>query len=166
MPIQDKVGEILSLFPGPVTLYPSLNKWVMAMLSSAALAAVGMLMILTNNAFGWFLVACFGPGTLAAVVAMSSGASALELDRQGFEVTRMYRRTSFDWHSTYSFDVAKLPRSEEKLVVFDDANERDTLTARMNVGALGHNAALPDTYGMSAEELAHLMAQWRERAVT
>jgi hypothetical protein len=103
---------------------------------------------------------------LAAVVIMSSGASSLGLNREGFEVTRMYRRTSFDWHSTYSFDVATLPRSEEKLVVFDDANERDTLTARMNVGALGHNAALPDTYGMSAEELAHLMAQWRERAVT
>jgi hypothetical protein len=37
MPIQDKAGEILSLFPGPVTLYPSLNKWVTAMLGCAAL---------------------------------------------------------------------------------------------------------------------------------
>ena len=78
----------------------------------------------------------------------------------------MYRRTSFDWHSTSSFDAVTLPRSEEKLVVFDDANESATLTAENNVGALGHNAVLPDTYGMPAEELAHVMARWRERAVT
>ena len=70
MPIQDKAGEILSLFPGPVTLYPSLNKWVTAMLGCAALTACGMLMILSNNAFGWLLIACFGPAMLMAVVVM------------------------------------------------------------------------------------------------
>ena len=34
-----------------------------------------------------------------------------------------------------------------------------------NVGIVGRNAALPDTYGLSADDLAQLMAQWRERAL-
>jgi hypothetical protein len=29
----------------------------------------------------------------------------------------------------------------------------------------GHDSGLPDTYGLSAEDLAQLMIRWRERAI-
>jgi hypothetical protein len=36
----------------------------------------------------------------------------------------------------------------------------------MNVSLAGRNDYIPDTYGLSAEDLARLMNQWRERALT
>jgi hypothetical protein len=36
----------------------------------------------------------------------------------------------------------------------------------LNTAISGHSAALPDTYGLAAGELARLMAQWREQATS
>jgi hypothetical protein len=48
------------------------------------------------------------------------------------------------------------------MVVFDDAGVK-----RSKLGGIlmGRNSAVPDTYGLSAEELAHIMSRWRERAL-
>ncbi len=34
----------------------------------------------------------------------------------------------------------------------------------INTALAGRNAALPDTYGFSVDELAELMQRWRDRA--
>jgi hypothetical protein len=52
------------------------------------------------------------------------------------------------------------------MVVFDDAEAKRRALAALNVTLVGHNSALPDTYGFEAADLAALMAQWRERAVS
>jgi hypothetical protein len=49
--------------------------------------------------------------------------------------------------------------------VYDDVNVSTKRIAKFNVGIVGRNAALPDTYGLSADNLAQLMVQWRERAL-
>jgi len=38
--------------------------------------------------------------------------------------------------------------------------------ARANVGLVGRKSALPDTYGMTAEDLARLMSVWRRKALS
>ena len=50
------------------------------------------------------------------------------------------------------------------MVVFDDASRKGTL-ASVNVGLTGRNSALPDTYGLSTEDLASIMESWRGRAL-
>lgn len=39
-------------------------------------------------------------------------------------------------------------------------------TAKFNVARFGHSTTLPDTYALSADELALVMTQWRELALT
>jgi hypothetical protein len=51
------------------------------------------------------------------------------------------------------------------MVVYDDAERKSTMMARASVAICGRSAGLPDTYGLSADDLAQLMARWRERAV-
>jgi hypothetical protein len=51
------------------------------------------------------------------------------------------------------------------MVVYDDITQGTKSIAKLNVGLVGRNSGLPDTYGHSADNLAQLMAQWRERAL-
>jgi hypothetical protein len=51
------------------------------------------------------------------------------------------------------------------MVVYDDTTQSTKSLARINIAIVGRNAGLPDTYGLSADDLARLMAQWRERAL-
>ncbi len=51
-----------------------------------------------------------------------------------------------------------------RIVAYDVRVARRAL-AKINVAIAGHNAALPETYGLSAEDLSAVMAQWRERAL-
>jgi hypothetical protein len=49
-------------------------------------------------------------------------------------------------------------------VVYDDINLTGRKIANLNVALVGRNAALPDTYGLSADDLARLIMLWRDRA--
>ena len=59
-----------------------------------------------------------------------------------------------------------IPPTGPTMVVFDDADAKGRALGKLNVSMVGRNSGVPDTYGMSAEDLAGLMAQWRERAVS
>jgi hypothetical protein len=53
----------------------------------------------------------------------------------------------------------------QKMVAYDDVKVAGRAVAKLNIALAGHNTALPDTYGLSAAELARVMTQWRERAL-
>jgi hypothetical protein len=156
---------ILVRFPGPVTLYPSRRKWLLVFAGCAVFAVGGFWMIRDGDLRGWFVLIFFGLGVLVAAVAMLPGAGALTLDAEGFEATNLFRRHRTRWQDTTGFQAARIPPAQQKLVVYDDVTQSAKTLAQVNVGIVGRNAALPDTYGLSADDLAQLMAQWRERAL-
>jgi hypothetical protein len=94
---------------------------------------------------------------------MLPGAAALTLDATGFEVTSFYRRSRARWQDATGFIAAGIPPARLRFVLFNDAGHTGTLS-RINAAFAGRNGALPDTYGLRADDLAQLMAQWRERA--
>ena len=156
--------QILPRFPGPVTLYPSRKKWLLVFAGSALFAIGGAWMIRSGEGTGWFVLIVFGLGALIAAAAMLPGAGALMLDRDGFEVTSLFRRHRCRWQDTDGFAAARIPPARQSMVVYDDVNQRTKSIAKINVSITGRNSAVPDTYGLSADDLAAVMAQWRERA--
>ena len=165
MSSQDKADEILSRFPGPVALSPSRRKWILVLLGCAAFVAIGVGIMPKDKASTWFVIAFFGLGALIAAVMLLPGAGGLTLGRHGFEVTSLFRRHSFRWGETTGFTAAQIPRARRKMVVFDDANVKGSAMGSLNVALVGRTSSVLDTYGLSAEDLAKLMARWRERAV-
>ena len=109
---------------------------------------------------------CFGLGTLIAAVAMLPGAGRLTLDRDGFEAKSMFRGFRARWQNVGGFATASLPPLGHTLVVYDDVSLAQGMVAAANVKLTGRNAALADTYGLKADQLASLMESWRERAVS
>jgi hypothetical protein len=111
------------------------------------------------------VLTCFGLGALIAAAAMLPGAGGLTLDGDGFETTNLFRRHRTRWRDAAGFEAARIPRAHRKMVVYDDITQGTKSIAKLNVGLVGRNSGLPDTYGHSADNLAQLMAQWRERAL-
>jgi hypothetical protein len=91
------------------------------------------------------------------------GASALILDSDGFETKAPFRRHRSRWRDTTGFTVISIPK---RLVGFDDDQIRHRKLAKANTAMFGRNAALPNTYGQSASNVAILMTQWRIRAMS
>jgi hypothetical protein len=170
MPGPDNPAEILARFPGPVMLLPSRKKWLGILLLCVVFVAIAVWMILTGDSSdqldAWGALAFFGVGAVICVVALLPGAGGLKLDRETFKFTNLYRTQSMRWQDTSGFITAKIPPARKEFVVFDDVNAKKRMLAKFNVGLIGRNSGLPDTYGLSATDLANLMAQWRDRAVT
>jgi hypothetical protein len=165
MPSNDKAADILARFPGPVTLYPSRKKWLLVFLGGAAFTAGGIWMIRSGEAEGWYVTVFFALVAVIAIVVMLPGAGRLTLDRDGFEAKTLFRGHRTRWSDTRGFEASTIHPGNQHLVVYDDVTQKRGMLTGINVSITGHNAALGDTYGLSANDLAGLMAQWRERAL-
>src|SRR5882724_3439764 len=151
--------------PSPeLILYPSRTKHLLFLLLCAAFAVGGVLMIRDDQGWeGWFVVGVFGPGAAIFAVQLLPGASWLRLTPSGFCFCTLFRKSAFiDWASVSPFGVT--PISGNKMVVFSTEKGRRSRLAPVNIALTGETEALPDTYGRSAESLAKLLNEWRERA--
>jgi len=161
----NQVESILSRFPGPVTLYPSRKKWLLFLLGSALFTAGGVGMVVTKADWGWLVLIFFAVCTAVFGIGLLPGAGRLVLDHDGFQVTTLYRSFRRQWHDVKSFEPVAIPPSMQRSVGYDDVNAGKTITV-LNTAISGHNAALPDSYGLSVDDLAQLMLRWRERATS
>jgi hypothetical protein len=159
-----RVDVILSRFPGPATLYPSRMKWLLVLLIGVLFAVVGYWMVSDGDRRSWFVLVFFAAVSIVAAVMLLPGAGGLTLDRNGFRATSLFRSSSSRWQDVTGFEPASIPPSLQKLVVYDDINLTGRKIANLNVALVGRNAALPDTYGLSPDDLARLMMLWRDRA--
>jgi hypothetical protein len=169
----DSVGNILLRFPGPIMLRPSLNRCSILLLGYAAGMGLGFLEVVLGDDIGWlgalgiqpswlgwFLVATFGAMMLAGVFAPRI--RSLRLDQDGFEIVSFIRRRSVRWSDVDHFEAIE-PYPWMKVVAFDISNARKGLSALF---LSGHTHALDDTFGLHAADLAMLMKEWRERALS
>ena len=135
----------------------------MLLLASLAFVAAGVWMIGEGNAAGWFVAGFFGLCALPAVWSLWPNASYLLLTPEGFTVKTPFRSWSLRWDDVEEFGAESTGRTT--IVTFDFAPGFDghAVGRRLN-NALGfRDAGLGDTYGLSAEELADLMNEWRSR---
>jgi hypothetical protein len=161
--VEGRIDSIVSRFPGPVALYPSRKKWFLLLLAAAVFTAGGIDMVWSNAPSGWYVVIFFGAGLVISATMLLPGAGGLVLDGNGFQVTSLFRKHRSRWRDVSRFEPISVPYARQRMVGFDDATAGRTITA-INTALTGHNAALPDNYGFSVDELAELMRRWRERA--
>lgn len=165
---------ILARFPGPVTVAISRAKWLAVLAGGAAFVAIFVWMLRADpddvsapeRWTAWAGLLFFGLVMLVAAVALLPGAGSLTLDADGFETCSLFRRFRTPWRQVSEFQVGAYttPGRLQRTVIYDDAKPA-SLFAHSVRQMFGRNSALPDTYGLSHEELARLMTQWRTRAL-
>lgn len=138
-------------------LKPRKVVWIAILVFCAALAAIGLLMILDRDARGWFVAPVFFIGFLVGFGALLPGSSYLKLDQAGLTCSSLFRKSFLRWEEISEFGIAYA--GLHKLVGFNFANPQkmQRKAALLSAKLSGYAAAFPDTYGLKAEDLVILL---------
>ncbi len=147
--------------PASLRLRSSPWKHLKLMVVSAGFVTMGGFLVARGQAFGWLCIAFFGLGVVVAIVTMLPGASYLELRRDGFEFSSLYRKWFQRWSDVEEFFPQRIATNVMVCWNFAPGYVGQLRGRRVSAGLAGVEAALPDTYGMPAAELAALMNRWR-----
>ena len=148
--------------PGRLVLRSSRRTWVLVLAGCAAFVVVGAA-VGRDEVAGLLAIAFFGVCGIVAL-AMVLFPSSLAIDGEGMTLRHLWRRQRFEFRDCGPFRAWQNPRAGAgQLVVFDWSGAQGPL-ADLSEELAGANGALPDTFGMSAGDLADLLNERRARS--
>jgi hypothetical protein len=130
---------------------------------SAVFVAGGLWMSSEKPMMGYLCAGFFGLCLVVFTLQLLPNSSYLRLDPEGFTMRGLFRGNTVRWADVERFSVICLHNND--MVAWDYAPHYKTqsLGRAVSRGLVGIEAALPDTYGMKAEQLAVLMNRLRLR---
>lgn len=162
----EKYPPDASEYPGPRTFVASPEKWLRLTVIGVIFTVIGVGSVIRQaGPLAIFATAFCAIGTMLSVCTLLPGASLLRLDADGFEVTKFFfLKRRYNWAKVSDFGLWTM--SKTTLVVFKAYSRDRGVLETMNAAlAGGSNGYLPDTYGMSAAELAQTMTSWLNSAM-
>ncbi|HEY1303493.1 MAG TPA: hypothetical protein VGF24_08100 [Vicinamibacterales bacterium] len=148
---------------GEQILRPSRWKTSLPLFVSLAFVAIGIL-VMDGSWMALLAIAFFGLGSLVFVVTILPGATHLRLHADGFEMRTLFKTSHCRWSDIGEIGVTSVYMN--RMVAFNFAEPYRSQHGAVVVSRAltGWDGALPDTYGMSARDLAALMTTYRDRA--
>lgn len=147
--------------PAPVILRPRRLKLLLLTAMSLVFVAAGILQLGDGRLMSWLSVLFFGLCGLVFIIQLHPRASFLKLDRDSFTFCALFRAHTVRWEDTREFGVTQIVLN--RMVGWNFApGYRPAGKARaLSHSVSGFESALPDTYGLKAEDLAQIMEHWR-----
>jgi hypothetical protein len=147
----------------PITLNPDPTRSVGLLIVSSLFVAAGIFLGPEDKLSRLFCVGFFGLCFLVALVRLLPRSSYLVLTRDGLTIVSLYRKSFVAWKSVRTFVAYQVQSNEMVGWTYLPGREESTIAGRLGrlIGA-GVEGALPDTYGMSADDLATLLNHYRE----
>ena len=137
-------------------------KWGGVAAVSSSFIVAGVLLAAVGDLVGWLAVMFFGFCGIVAILQLVRPAT-LTLTETTFTFDQLGRNWTRDFASCSDFEVWNNPYFGSKLVVFDHPEELAKKVSGVNKRFAGRSGALPDTFGMTAEELADTLNQARDK---
>lgn len=151
----------------PQVLRPRSAKLVGLLAVSVFFVAAGLWMSqdADNSLVGYGCAAFFGLCAVVFGIQLVPGSSYLRLTEAGFSFCSLFRKSSVRWADVEGFSIIRIAHND--MVGWNySPHYRTHATGRSISNAIaGVEAALPDTYGMKATDLAALMNALRLRHV-
>jgi hypothetical protein len=154
-------GEHIEL---PMTLHASKLKMAGLVAISAVFVAIGIFTSSKEPVMGLLSAGFFGLCGIVGVLGLIPGGSYLLLERDGFTTSSLFRKHSYRWRDVSPFGVKRISRNKMVCWNFAPNYSGPKRGASFSKTLTGIEAALPDTYGKKAEDLAELMNELRQRA--
>ena len=141
----------------PLRFYPNRVKWIVVGLACAIMTAGGIFVVTDGHWLGLLPATFFGLGLIVSLILLWPSSSYLELDSTGFVIRNLFRDSRIPWVDVDYFEARRV--GLRKMVTLNFApNYKALPNARAVTRAIsGVDGALPDTYGMSADDLARMM---------
>jgi hypothetical protein len=113
---------------------------------------------------GWFVAVFFGAAMLISLLSLLPGANSLTLTARGFIVKSLFRSHFVAWEDIRSFQLGDLAGHETVYFNFSAQHRRHINVKQLSRWLSGNEAALPDTYGLTAEVLLETLEAWKKKA--
>jgi hypothetical protein len=159
----DADGEPL---PDGVTLKPARVKWLIILLLALGFVAIAIFLgqdmdPVTRWGSGGFFAVC----AAIAFPQMLGVGARLVLDREGFTCSTAFNSFRRSWRECSEFSAVQV--GPDMTVGFSTAQDEamHPRMAALTRGLTGASGALPETYGVAAEEVADMMNRFRARAL-
>lgn len=144
----------------PLTFYPKRTQAILLLLVSSAFVAAGIFIVVEGDWKGLICAGFFGLCALVGAVQLLPGSAFLKLTSEGLEYASLFRNHRIPWTAITEIGVCHIRASGlvvRKMVGFN-FDPAFTVGARaLSQSLSGFEGALPDTYGMKAEDLAKLL---------
>jgi hypothetical protein len=135
---------------------------LLLLLGCIAFVAGGVLVRDSNPAAAYAAIGFFGLGVAIALVNLLPGSSYLELDARGFTICQLFRKSFLRWQDIAEFFPFAIDGAKPIVAVrFAPSYRGLAAVRRFATQIAGAEGALPETYGLSAAELARLLNQVR-----
>ncbi|MES2708051.1 MAG: hypothetical protein V4726_15775 [Verrucomicrobiota bacterium] len=135
------------------------------LLLSLAIVITGILMVRDGRPIGYYCAGLFALGLLFSAIQLHPRGTFLRLDEKGFTFCALFRSHTVPWAVVQEFGMPHV--GVNRRVAWNyTSGYPDHKKSRSAVKSLsGFEAALPDTYGMKARDLAILLESWRQKSV-
>ncbi|HRE16496.1 MAG TPA: STM3941 family protein [Rhodocyclaceae bacterium] len=153
-----------TVFTLPMRLYPARVKALGLLVGSVLFVLGGLFLLDENPVIGYSGIAFFGLCALVFLVQLAlPNSSYLELTEDSFTYASLFKKTTVPWRDVAAFRVATISRN--KMVGWTVSSTYDGPRTGLAISnaLTGTHGALPDTFGMKAEDLAELMNEFKYR---
>ena len=140
----------------PFILKPSKIKNIILILISVGFISLGITLLEKNRLIAVLNIIFFGICLIIFIINMIPNSSYLTIDEKGIEMKNLFRTTFIPWQAVSSFKTKLI--FVNKLVTFT-IDEKLLESSKMK----GKTGAFPDTYGMSANNLANLLNEYKAK---
>lgn len=140
----------------PLILKPSKIKNIILILISIGFISLGISLLEKNMLIAVLNIVFFGICLIIFVINMIPNSSYLTIDEKGIEMKNLFRTTFIPWQAVSGFKTKFI--FVNKLVTFT-IDEKLLESSKMK----GKTGAFPDTYGMSAKNLANLLNEYKAK---
>ncbi|HTT06830.1 MAG TPA: STM3941 family protein [Steroidobacteraceae bacterium] len=149
--------------PLPAVLKPRKRRLVWLLVGCAAFVAMSCFVLRKNEPAGYAGMAFFGLGVLVAGVSLLPGSAFLQVTHEGFTYCSLYRRHHTAWHDVKEFRPIIVGTKAMVGWNYNAVANHHLRLRRVSAAIAGVEAALPDTYGMTASDLATLLNDLLQR---
>lgn len=140
----------------PLILKPSKIKNIILILISIGFISLGISLLEKNMLIAVLNIVFFGICLIIFIINLLPNSSYLTIDEKGIEMKNLFRTTFIPWQAVSGFKTKFI--FVNKLVTFT-IDEKFLENSKMK----GKTGAFPDTYGMSAKNLANLLNEYKAK---
>lgn len=140
----------------PLILKPSKIKNIILILISVGFISLGITLLEKNMLIAVLNIVFFGICLIIFIINMIPNSSYLTIDEKGIEMKNLFRTTFIPWQAVSGFKTKFI--FVNKMVTFT-IDEKLLESSKMK----GKTGAFPDTYGMSANNLANLLNEYKAK---
>lgn len=148
----------------PITLKPGKLRSIGMIFMFACFTAGSIWISDVKPLIGYLCAGLFGSGLLIFIINLFPNSSYLELNQDGFTMCNLYRKSTTRWVDVEKFFVIEMSHNHMVAWNYTKAYKNQKTGRKISKAMANAEAALPDTYGMKANELAELMNLLLERA--